>query len=110
VHGIKGLRFGEGQLGPLHRLDGEAVLDDAVNDLASVASAGSIRLDHGEGAVCSHVPLNCVWMRVSRGKNRVFHTVIAHRLGIESQCHNFGRNKRRTAALYRAVQQPHDPI
>ena len=58
VYGVKGLRFGEGQLGPLHRLDGEAVLDDAVNDLASVASAGSVRLDHGEGAVCGHFPWN----------------------------------------------------
>ncbi len=54
VHGIKGLGFCEGQLGPLHRLDGESVLDDAVNDLAGVSSAGSIRLDHGEGAVCGH--------------------------------------------------------
>ena len=54
VYGVKGLGFCEGQLGPLHRFDGEAVLDDAVNDLTGVTSAGSVRLDHGEGAVSGH--------------------------------------------------------
>ena len=44
----------QAQLRPLHRLDGESSSDDAVDDLACVARASGIGLDHGECAVCSH--------------------------------------------------------
>ena len=58
VHGVERLSIGNGQTGPLHRLDGESGFDDAVDDLSGVAGAGGVGLDHGERAVGGHGPLD----------------------------------------------------
>ena len=54
VHRVERSGIVHAQLGPLHRFDGEAGTDDAVNDFASIASARCVGLDHGESAVGRH--------------------------------------------------------
>ncbi len=60
VYSVEGLSILNAELRPLHRFDGEARFDDAVDDLSSVTGACGVRLDHGESTVCGHgVCLNC---------------------------------------------------
>jgi hypothetical protein len=54
VYSIKRLGVCKRKLCPLHRLDGESCVDDAVNDFTCVSSACRVGLDHGESAIGCH--------------------------------------------------------
>ena len=69
VNGVEALRLREGQGRELHRADGEALVENAVEDLAGVAVGDGVGLDDGERAL--HVGLGeCGGQSTSRACSR----------------------------------------